>query len=148
MSLQLPPRPLQDTLSYWIIRLAQAVDHLYIYYLQGRSESRAQLWALQAIHMGAVCPTELAKAIGVERSAITRLTTRLEKTGYLIRSRSGFDRRGVTLALTEKAERALPVMESAVHRIDRMAAHGLHESEQATLRALNRRMLENLSEYE
>lgn len=63
---------------------------------------------------------ELANAIVLSRSGLTRLVDRLEAEGLLTRERCGDDRRGAYAVLTEAGREAL-------HQIWPVYAQGIHE---------------------
>lgn len=46
--------------------------------------------------------SDMANKLNVTQGAVTQMVTRLEKKGYVIRSKSSLDRRITTLSLTEK----------------------------------------------
>lgn len=49
--------------------------------------------------------SEMAEYLDVTPGAVTQMVTRLEKKGYVIRSRSSKDKRQTTISLTEKGKR-------------------------------------------
>jgi len=63
-------------------------------------------WAvLGAVHYDEKStPSELAAFLRIDRAAITRLLDKLEKQKLITRSRTGEDRRSVSLRLTAKGE--------------------------------------------
>ncbi len=48
--------------------------------------------------------SEIANQLGVTQGAVTQMVTRLEKKGYVVRSKSSHDRRQTTVSLTEKGK--------------------------------------------
>lgn len=143
MSARLPHLPLEDSSSHWIIRLAQAVESSHKWYLETYQLTRAQLWTLLAIRHDAKQPVAIAKALGIDPAAVTRQVEQLVRKGYVRRTRSGVDRRALYVELTEKAERALPTLQSAAHRADRMLVDGLRPEEIRALQTAARRIIAN-----
>ncbi len=143
MNAQLPNLPLEDSTSHWIIRLAQAVESLHKWYLQTYQLTRAQLWTLLAIRQGARQPAEIARAMGVDPAAVTRLVDQLVRKGYVRRSRGGDDRRALFVELTEKAASELPTLQSASHRADALLTMGLRPEQVAALHEAARKIIEN-----
>ncbi len=61
-----------------------------------------QLAALKRIASSATAsPTELARELQVSQATVTGILDRLEKQGFISRSRNGGDRRGIEVAITE-----------------------------------------------
>ncbi|MBU0741358.1 MarR family transcriptional regulator [bacterium] len=96
-----------------------------------------------AIRHDAKQPVAIAKALGIDPAAVTRQVEQLVRKGYVRRTRSGVDRRALYVELTEKAERALPTLQSAAHRADRMLVDGLRPEEIRALQTAARRIIAN-----
>jgi len=135
--------PLAESSLFWLFRAAQATSDLHKWYLQTYSLTRPQIWALISIHNGATRPKELADALGIERSGVTRLTDQLTKKGYIRRCRQVGDRRALHLEPTEKALASLPQLQSAAHSAERLLLRGLHPGQVSALRAAARQIVEN-----
>jgi DNA-binding MarR family transcriptional regulator len=92
---------------------------------------------------------ELASAIVLSRSGLTRLVDRLEAEGLLIRERSASDRRGAFAVLTEKGlvamRRAWPVYAKG---IDEHFARFLSDDEVSMMSEVFQRVLLNAREKE
>ena len=146
MNMQRPHLPLEDSSSHIIIRLAQAVESLHKWYLETYQLTRAQLWALLAIHHDAKQPAVIAKTLGVTPATVTRLVDQLVRKGYVRRSRDDGDRRALYVELTEKAEHALPTLQSAAHSADRLLIGGLHPEEIKALQSVARRIIAHAQE--
>lgn len=72
------------------------------------------------VHRGALRPTELARALAVHPSTVTRLCDRLVAKGLGHRSRAPSSRREILIALTTKGHRL--VEQATVRRRDEIAA--------------------------
>ena len=141
-------QPLDESSSHWLICAAQAVETLHNWYLKAYRLTRAQLWTLLAIHQGARQPAALARALGVNPAAVTRLADQLVRKGYVRRSRTGDDRRFLRLELTKMAERDLPTLQSAAHRADRLLTKGLRPEQLEALREAAKHIVENAREQD
>ncbi len=98
-------------------------------------------------HKGMDTPAELARGMGVDTGAVTRMLDRLEAKAILHRARIPQDRRVVKVVLTDAgnalAERILPIVSEA---LDRHLA-GFTEDEFHTLLTLLARMVANGEHY-
>jgi len=143
MSARLPRQPLDESSSHWLVCAAQAVESLHNWYLKAYRLTRAQLWTLLAIHQGDRQPAAIARALGVNPAAVTRLVDQLVRKGYVRRSRTDGDRRFLSIELTEKAERDLPTLQSAAHRADLLLTKGLRPEQLEALRETARHVVGN-----
>jgi MarR family transcriptional regulator, organic hydroperoxide resistance regulator len=67
-----------------------------------------QLWVMKTIYQsGRMSPGEISKAMYLHPSTISGVVDRLEKKGYLVRDRTGPDRRVVQIELTPKGNRVV-----------------------------------------
>jgi len=64
--------------------------------------NRTDLRALSALARDALTPSDLARAAGLTRGAMTTVLDRLEDAGYVRRARDLEDRRGVRVEITDK----------------------------------------------
>jgi len=76
----------------------------------GFALSLSQMFALQELERRTMTVTELAEKLGLERSSVSRLVDGLVKGGFVARALNEFNRREVTLDLTEKGERSLETL--------------------------------------
>ena len=101
------------------------------------------LWALERAPKRRLRMHELADAVVVSRSNLTRLADRLESNGLVSRERCDDDRRSSFAVLTdagwEMRKRMWPVYRAAIEELfdDHLSA-----DEQASLRAMLQRLLE------
>ncbi|MGF6769651.1 DNA-binding MarR family transcriptional regulator [Paraburkholderia sp. GAS199] len=88
-------------------------------------------------------PFELSRVMSYDSGSMTRLLDRLEKKGFVVRTRSDADRRMVMLELTEQgheAARQLPALGAAVLNEQ---LRGFSQSDHATLLDLLGRFIAN-----
>jgi DNA-binding MarR family transcriptional regulator len=75
---------------------------------------------------GEIRLSELAHGVGVSQPAMTQLVNRMEDEGFVVRMRSGHDRRGVLVAiarhgrevLTDRRERRVALLDELAGRLD------------------------------
>ena len=91
----------------WLLRRLIRADNLYTRALSKRYHvSSSQLACIIALHDHGPMPlSQVAKEILVDSSTVTGLIDRLERKGFVERSRSSLDRRIITVSLTETGEK-------------------------------------------
>lgn len=99
------------------------------------------LWMLQDGR--ATTAFELAREMGVDAGAITRLVDRLETKGLLERERSESDRRVVHLRLTAEGAKAAERVPHVLASVNNDFLRGFSEAEWKQLRKLVARMAAN-----
>lgn len=85
--------------------------------------------------------TELARAIGIDRSTMVAVIDALEGRGLVVRAPAPSDRRSYALRLSESGRAALRKMEERVRAHERRIARDLSPKEQALLIELLKRLL-------
>jgi DNA-binding MarR family transcriptional regulator len=91
----------------WLLRRLIRADNLYTRALSKRYHvSSSQLASIIALYdHGPMALSQIAKEIMVDSSTVTALIDRLEKKGLVERSRTSFDRRIITVSLTDAGQR-------------------------------------------
>ena len=89
-------------------------------------------------------PTRLFKGLMLSSAGITSRDDRLEKRGYVKRSRHPDDRRGVLVELTDSGRHVLEMAVSADTVRERDLMAGLSTAERKTLAALLKKLLSSL----
>ena len=106
------------------------------------------MWRVLTVlaHAGPQRQIDVADLSGIDVSTLSRIITRLARTGFVIRERSTESNREVTVGLTPKAQRlvqeTLPVADALV----RTAVSNMTTREVETLKRLLRRMYTNLAD--
>jgi DNA-binding MarR family transcriptional regulator len=83
-------------------QIAQALTRLYERYLRPHGIHVTQFTALAILREGPVTMGELAKAIGIERTTLSRNLVRLEAQGWVEITNGANDARSRIVALTQK----------------------------------------------
>lgn len=89
-------------------------------------------------------PTRLFKGLMLSSAGITSRLDRLERRGYVRRTRHPNDRRGVLVELTEAGRKVLEEAVGADITSERELVAGLSVAERRTLTALLKKLLANL----
>lgn len=105
----------------------------------GVTSGQFGLLTLIDAHPG-ITQLELSRAVGLEKSAVNPAIERLERRGFVRRSRSATDRRTLCLELTREGESALTELDAIVARHDAKVGAGLTEEERRTLLRLLRKL--------
>jgi DNA-binding MarR family transcriptional regulator len=111
-----------------------ARDRLNIGLARGAGLSTLDLHALEHLEQsGPLTPRRLERHLGLTSGAVTALVDRLERVGWVTRSRHPTDRRSVLVGLSEAAEHAGDDHVGAYHRRIRRAAQRLSPAERAAV---------------
>ena len=128
---------LHDSMGYWINRLAMTMHEVFDHVIAPLGVTAPQWAVLIALHQGdAETPTELARFIGIDASAITRLVDHLEAKGLLVRRSHGSDRRSLIVVLTEAGRELAPKLGAISQRENEKFLGGLTEAEVAEFKRL------------
>jgi MarR family transcriptional regulator for hemolysin len=87
---------------------------------------------------------ELAAAVGIEGPTLTHHLDRMEKAGLIDRTRDPADRRAVRVQMTDAGEELFLTLAKAAQSFDARLRDGLSEEKLAELRAVLRRLRENV----
>ena len=91
---------------------------------------------------------ELAKRTSLGKSTLTSMLDRLEVSGYVVRERSGIDRRIVLVRRTDKDRAAQAAYERVSAAMSDVFYRGLTSAEIEAFERTLERILENLAEFE
>jgi DNA-binding MarR family transcriptional regulator len=98
-------------------------------------------------HRGIDTPAEIARAMGVDTGAITRMLDRLEAKGFLRRERVSEDRRVVKIVLTDQGSEAATRILPAIAETLNLHLQGFSDAEFRMLLSLLKRMIANGEQY-
>jgi DNA-binding MarR family transcriptional regulator len=90
----------------------------------------------------------LAAATSNEKSTLSRLLDQMQKKRLLLRQRDGADQRSITIHRTPAAQAITEKLIPVALRCERKALAGFAQSDESTLRAMLRRVYENLDALE
>jgi DNA-binding MarR family transcriptional regulator len=125
---------LPSLLGYHLRRAQVAVFQNFTQAMAEFDVTPGQFGVLQVVSANpGLSQTELARAIGIDRSTMVAVIDRLEARGFVIRAAAPIDRRSYALRLSDSGAAALRAMEDRVRAHEREIAHDLRPAEQAQL---------------
>lgn len=135
---------IHSSTGYWIQRLATSMGQVFQAKLSQHDVTRGQWAALGALDQGdASSPREIARFLGLDPSAVTRLLDRLEAKGLLARQRHPADRRSVTLVLTTKGKALVPKLAAYSLETNETFLAGVTQKDAEALVRTIKKMLDN-----
>ena len=135
---------LHSSTGYWVNRLAHSMDEVFQARLSEHGITRGLWPILAALHRGdASTPAEVARFVGLDASAVTRLLDRLEEKGLLARRPNGSDRRSVMLELTAEGKELFPKLAACSKETKEKFLQGVTQEDAATLLRIIKKMLDN-----
>lgn len=138
---------LEESVGFMISRLANAM-RLELERRLAPFGVTAQQWTVLMLchNNGSVTPSQLADAIGVDGSAVTRLLDRLEKKDLVRRITNPRDRRSVRVELMDDGRRLAMTLPPVDVEIIEKFMSGLSGREEAQLKLILRGMMRNTEE--
>lgn len=139
------PYPLEDNLGYLLNRCALAMAAQFEKELAPFDVTLAQWGALIAIDAGrASTPSELARAVGIDKGAATRLIARLSAKKLVERKENLEDGRSTLLALSAEARELMPTLTALSKQVNNDMLALLSPGEGRQLKGLLARLTEKL----
>ena len=138
---------LSDYLPYLVNRVGSALVARFSEDALAQHNLSIAMWrVLVALSdRGSQRQVDLSDLTSIDVSTLSRLVTRLVRTGFLIRMRSSSNNREVTIALTPKAIKLIDQLIPVAHRLERKAIAGLAAADLSATKVSLRRMYQNLS---
>jgi len=124
---------IRSTMSSEVQQLTQAEFEL----------TSAQASMLMLLKSGQLSGADLARAYGIDASAVTRLLDKLENRGFVVRVRSEADRRIVHLRLTEAGRAMINGLLPLYRKVLQRMLGGFSEAEASVLETLLQRIITN-----
>lgn len=110
---------LERHLGYWMRQVSNQVSGAFSRALAEQHTSVAEWVVLSRIHdTGGILPSELARALGLTRGAVSKILDKLEHKRWISREAHAEDGRMQVVTLTPAGERALPVLATIADRND------------------------------
>ena len=108
------------------------------------------MWRVLAVlaHAGPQRQIDVSDLSSIDASTLSRIITRLARTGFVTRKRSTTSNREVVVGLTPKAQRVVQASLLVARELVRAAETGMTAAEVETLKGLLRRMHVNLANPE
>lgn len=137
MSLLPPPSTLETHLGYWLRFVSNHVSGAFREKVEARGVTVAEWVALRSLHLlGTASLGDLARQMGDDTGAASRLTQKLVKKGYIKRTTPEEDRRAVALTLTSAGSALLAKLAADADRNETEFFDDLSAADQAHLRRI------------
>lgn len=132
----------QNSFTFWLTKLSNAMQEQFNGAISDYGLTWSQWLLLNYLRQRVnSTPAQAAEAIGVDRSAITRLVDRVEAKQLVMRMREGVDRRSISLYLTKQGMDLCGEVDIAAKQHQDKFLESLHTSEQRMLRLTLQKML-------
>jgi DNA-binding MarR family transcriptional regulator len=128
-------------LGFWLRMVSNHVSHAFAAKLADKEVTVAEWCLMRALYgKEPTPPSRLADAMGMSRSAITKLADRLIAKSLIMREASADDGRAQTLALTNRGSALVPDLAALADRNDAEFFECLTTGERKTLERLLKRL--------
>lgn len=132
-----PVSELESHLGYWLRFVSNHVSHRFQAQVEAQGVTVSEWVTLREMYrLGPVSPGELAQAVGMNKSAISKLLARLEHKALTVRAVNDRDRRQHAVALTAAGEALVPVLARIADDNDERFFGHLPPDTRQTLQAL------------
>lgn len=128
-----PAPRLDESLGHWAARLSWASRNALERRLRPHGLTPPMMAALVSVDGGCERAADLAKVMGVDAAAVTRLLDRLAHDGWLERGEMHGDRRCRHLHLSAKAQALAPRLRALSEKVERELTASLSPGEKAQL---------------
>lgn len=128
-----PALRLDESLGHWAARLSWAARNALERRLRQHGLTPPMMAALVAVDGGCERAADLAKEMGVDAAAVTRLLDRLAQDGWLERGEMHGDKRCRLLHLSPKAKGLAPKLRALAAKVDQDLSQDLSPGEKAIL---------------
>ncbi|RQS63461.1 MarR family transcriptional regulator [Burkholderia sp. Bp8963] len=135
---------LETSLGYYLTKARQALVERMDRALEPLDLTAQQVGVILLLSRGYVrTPFELSRKMSYDSGSMTRLLDRLERKGFIVRSRSEQDRRVIELSLTERGADAARALPSVIATALNAQLTGFSADELAMLTGLLQRFIAN-----
>lgn len=125
---------METPLVYYISLLRKDFVEFGNQHLHSIGLSQGLLFLILYIHRHSGCtPGELGKNLGIDAGQATRSLDKLEKEGFIERTRKTEDKRSFSLFLTTKGEKAFSYSTEILHNWEKNITTALNEEEKDSL---------------
>ena len=132
----------QNSFCFWLAKLSSVMQEQFNGVVREYDITWSQWLLINHLRQRVnSTPAQASDAIGVDRSAITRLADRLEAKKLVMRMREGLDRRSVSLYLTKQGLDLCEQVDTAAKQHQEKFLESLHSSEQRMLKQALQKML-------
>lgn len=138
---------LGNYLPYLVNRLGGALVTSFTAASLAPYDLTIDMWRMLAVlsYRGAQRQVDLVAMTSIEASTVSRLITRLARTGLVTRKRSATSNREVIIELTTKGRALVDRIVPYAHKLEQTAAAGIPAKDLAVVKRALRRMFENMT---
>jgi len=136
---------LQDFLPYLLNRAGMKIGLMFSRDVEPYGVT-LPMWRvlIELWHKGDHRLGELAERTSIDLSTLSRLLVTMQRNKLVMRRRSGFDRRALSLTLTEKGLELVEKVAPFALYYEKLAMEGLNKDEVVQLKQLLRKVFDNL----
>jgi MarR family transcriptional regulator, organic hydroperoxide resistance regulator len=138
---------LASYLPYLVNRLGSALVASFTATALAQHDLNIDAWRVMAVlaNRGAQRQIDLAALTSIEVSTLSRLVTRMVRTGLVTRRRSQASNREVVVELAAKGRSLVARIIPPAHRLEATAAQGIPAKDMAVVKRALQRMFENMT---
>lgn len=138
---------IHESLGYWTSLFARTIEAEFNRRLSAFGVTRVSWAVLGAVHYdGITTPSDLAKFLGIDRAAVTRLLDKLVAQDLVSRGQKETDRRSISLQVTSKGAALAVELSKESKAVNAQFSNGLNNEEIEQYLATVRKMLINSTE--
>ena len=136
--------PIEQSFGHWIARLHRSGQNYFAKKLAKLHIGRGQHSFLLVLYRkDGISQDQLARALHINKAAVARALSKLEKKGYVERKKDNADRRNNQVYLTDKARKIKNELLSEINAWTDTLAESLNDSERKQVIELLKRMGDN-----
>jgi len=136
--------PIEQSFGHWVARLYRSSQNYFAKKLAKLHIGRGQHNFLLVLYRkDGISQDQLARALHINKAAVARALSKLEKNGYVVRKKDDADRRNNQVYLTDKARKIKAELLSEVNTWTDTLAEGLSDTDRKQIIEQLKRMDDN-----
>ena len=136
--------PIEQSFGHWVARLYRSSENYFAKKLAKLRIGRGQHSFLLVLYRkDGISQDQLARALHINKAAVARALSKLEKKGYVERRKDNADRRNNQVYLTDKARKIKNELLSEINAWTDTLAESLSDTEREQIIELLKRMGDN-----
>jgi DNA-binding MarR family transcriptional regulator len=140
--------PLEPSLGYYLSKARNVLMERMDRAVEPLGLTASQIGVIMMLNYGyANTPFDLSRKLSYDSGSMTRMLDRLEKKGFIVRSRSAADRRMIELALTESGKEAAQRLPAVTTVVLQDQLRGFSSDDVTNLIALLSRFIANGADF-
>ena len=140
--------PIEPSLGYYLSKARNVLMERMDRAVEPLGLTASQIGVIMMLNYGyANTPFDLSRKLSYDSGSMTRMLDRLEKKGFIVRSRSAADRRMIELMLTDCGKEAAQQLPAVTTVVLQDQLRGFSADDVATLMGLLSRFIANGTEF-